>query len=74
MTHTKQNPIVRTSGEQTDWILCSLKDMDELEMFDRQAGHQYVPMDVYIDPGTINEHFHASAIRRRWARIHRTSS
>lgn len=40
----------------------------ELEKLDREAGHDYLPMDVYIDPRTINEHFRESSIRSRLIR------
>ena len=44
---------------------CPLKSESELEYLDRRAGHEYIPMDVYIDPNTIEEHFHAASIRNR---------
>jgi len=71
MTNTKQNSIISTSGDQTDW---PLKGEADLEKWDRQSGHQYVPMDVYVDPKTIKEHFQSSSISDRWTRIHRASS
>ena len=71
MAHTKQDP---AGNNQTDGGPCSLKGKSELESLDRQAGHQYLPMDVYIDPGTEEEHFHASSIRDRWMKIHQTTS
>ena len=39
----------------------------ELEELDRELGHDYVPMDLFIDQRTINEHFHESSIRSRLA-------
>jgi hypothetical protein len=59
---------------QIDQILCSAKGEAELESLDRRAGHQYIPMDVYITPGTMREHFQASSIRSRWIRMRQTSS
>ena len=50
------------------------KDESELENLDRQAGHQYLPMDVFVDSKTMDEHFHASSIRRRWTKTHQSSS
>ena len=44
---------------------CPLRSESELEYLDRRAGHEYIPMDVYIDPNTIEEHFHAASIRNR---------
>ena len=36
-----------------------------LEASDRQGRHEYVPMDVFVDPRTIKEHFLISTIRGR---------
>ena len=74
MTHTKQDSSIRIGKDQTDGVLSSLKDESELENLDRQAGHQYLPMDVYIDSKTVDEHFHAASIRRRWTKAHQTTS
>jgi len=68
MTNTKQNSVICTGMDQTDWVLDSFNGESEPEKLDRQSGHQYLPMDVYVDPGTIKEHFQASSIRNRWAR------
>lgn len=70
MAQTKQDSVGK---DQTDEVQRSLKGESELENLDRQAGHQYLPMDVYIEPGTEEEHFHVSSIRRRWTKIHRTT-
>ena len=71
MAQTKQDSVGK---DQTDEVQRSLKGESELENLDRQAGRQYLPMDVYIDPGTIEEHFHASSIRCRRTKIHQTAS
>jgi hypothetical protein len=70
MTSIKKMPIPGTHGSLTNWRLHSTEVEVELEKLDRRAGHQYVPMDVYLDPGTIDEHFHVSSICDRWARTH----
>jgi hypothetical protein len=71
MAHTEQD----TAGkDQSDGISGSFKGESELENLDRLAGHHYLPMDVYIEPGTEEEHFHASSIRRRWMKIHQGTS
>jgi hypothetical protein len=69
MTNRTQ-PITCTSRDQKDWALYSLEGEAELERLDRQAGHDYLPMDVYVDPRTVKEHFQDSSIRARWIRIH----
>lgn len=70
MTNTDQKAVVCTSGGRADWALYSRKGEAELEKLDLQAGCEYVPMDVYIDPGTIRKHFQAAPILDRWAGIH----
>jgi hypothetical protein len=63
-------PINFTSGDYKDWSLHSVEVEAELENLDRQAGHEYLPMDIYIDSATIKEHFGGSSIRSRWIEIH----
>jgi len=62
------------SGGLTDGALCSLKSEAELETLDRRAGHEYVPMDIFIDSRTMKEHFGGSSIRSRWSEIHRAAA
>ena len=50
---------------QEDQTLYSLETEAELEKFDRELDHDYVPMDIFIDPDTIKEHFRDSSIRAR---------
>ena len=71
MTQTKQDP---DGKGQAEGVLTSLKGVSELENIDHQAGHQYLPVDVYFAPGTMEEHFHASSIRCRCKKIHQTTS
>ena len=66
MTNSMRNTLTCTSGSHMKWTLLSLKDEAEAEKLDRQAGHDYVPMDVFVDPGTMKEHFLASSISTRW--------
>jgi hypothetical protein len=74
MTNIKQSLAICTSGDQADWTLYSPKVEVELEKLDCQTGHQYLPMDVYVDPKTIKEHFQASSIRDRLTRLQGASS
>ena len=69
MIDTMHNPIDCTSRDHTDWSLHSLEGEAELERLDREAGHNYLPMDVFVDPRTVKEHFQGSSIRARWRRI-----
>lgn len=74
MTSTSQNPVTCPSGAHTCWNLCSLKGEAELEKLDREAGHEYVPMDVFVDPRTMKEHFQGSSVRARWKDVHATAA
>ena len=67
MTKATQHSTLCTSICQTDWVCYSYRGKSELEKSDNQSAHQYIPMDVYVDPQTINEHFQASSIQNRWA-------
>ena len=71
MAHRKQDSVAK---DQADDVLNFRIGESELENLDRRAGHQYLPMDVYINPTTEEEHFHASSIRDRWMKIHQTTS
>ena len=73
MTSTTPKPTVNTAREHSEGDLWSLEVEAELEESDRQAGHEYLPMDVYVDRGTMQEHFQMSSIRTRWARAHPTA-
>jgi hypothetical protein len=74
MTNTVQNPSGCTSGDHKHWSPYSLEVEAELEKLDREAGHDYVPMDIFIDRWTMKEHFQDSSIRARWAGIHSAPS
>jgi len=43
----------------------SLKVEAELEKADCDAGHAYIPMDVFVDRATIRRHFQLDSIRVR---------
>ena len=70
MTDAMQNPIDCNGRDQNDWSLHSFEVEAELGKIDRQAGHDYVPMDVFVDPRTRKEHFQSSSIRSRWSKFH----
>lgn len=70
MTNTPQNPITCPSRGHKDLVLHTLEVEAKLEDLDRQEGHEYVPMDVFLDRRTIKEHFQSSSIRARWVRMH----
>lgn len=66
MTNTMQKPDTCSSEDQKDLSLDSLEVAAELERIDRQAGQEYLPMDVFINTRTMKEHFRYSSIRAQW--------
>ena len=74
ITNPKQIPAVRTCMYKTQGFFDSLKCEAKLEKLDRQSGHQYIPMDIYVDSTTIKEHFQALTICNRWARKYHPTS
>ena len=54
MTHITQNPITRSSNAHANRTAYSLEESEKL---DREENRDYLPMDVYIDPQTIKNHF-----------------
>ena len=70
MADTKQDP---PDNARTCQGSCPLKSESELEYQDRRAGHEYIPMDVYIDPNTMEEHFHAASISNRSLKVRKTT-
>ena len=70
MTNMVQKTVMCTSRAHENETLYSLKTEAEVEKLDREIGHDYVPMDVFIDPRTMKEHFQESPIRARLKEIH----
>ena len=66
MTSTMPSHTAFTSRRYVRGILYSLEG--ELERVDREAGHDYLPMDVFIDSQTIRRHFRESSVRDRLTR------
>ena len=58
--------------DHKQWSQSSLGVGAHLEKSDRQSGREYIPMNVFVDPGTLKEHFQNSSIRirARWTNIH----
>jgi hypothetical protein len=65
MTYTTQNPFTFSMRSHTKPILHFLEVKAKLEESDRLAGHEYVPMNVFIDATTIKQHFQVSSILAR---------
>lgn len=74
ISNTIQKPATRASSGREDLTLFTPEGKAELEMLDRQADHEYVPMDVFVDRETIRGHFQASSIRSRWTRTRRAAA
>jgi hypothetical protein len=65
--HTSQRSAIHDCIEQRQDRFDFLNDEATLETLDRQLGHQYIPMDIYVDSTTIKEHFQVSCIQARCA-------
>jgi hypothetical protein len=63
MTNTTQKAATCTRRVLAKRTLRLLEVEAELEDFDRRVGHEYVPMDVFIDPGTMKQHFQMASLR-----------
>jgi hypothetical protein len=68
---TNHHSEASTEGDQRDWSRHTLGEDAELEEADRRQGHDYVPMDLYVDNGDRREHFAAWAILERLRRVRR---
>lgn len=66
MTSSTRNAIASNSPASTDADLFYLAGGDESEKIDRSADRDYLPMDVFVDPGTMKKHFQESSINERW--------
>jgi len=63
MTNATQNSATCSRRVLAKRTLYSLEVEAELEESDRRLGHEYVPMDVFIDPSTMKQHFGVSSLR-----------
>lgn len=73
MTSNNDRAVSGTGGDQRDWSRHTLKDEEELEERDRREGHDYIPMDLYIDRAERHAHFSASVVLARLRRTGRSS-
>jgi hypothetical protein len=65
MTNAIQNPIAAICSERKAPTLYSCDRAAELLGADRHADREYLPMDVFVDPKTMRQHFQGSSIRAR---------
>jgi len=65
MTYAKQMHELCSGNDPGSLLFVPIAGGSEQEKSDRQVSHQYVPMDIYLDNKTIQEHFLISAIRKR---------
>ncbi|MDB4516581.1 hypothetical protein N9089_03185 [Crocinitomicaceae bacterium] len=61
MNYTTKITFIYTSGDNKDRAISSPKEDVEREWKNHNTGDQYLPMDIYIDPKTIKEHFQIAA-------------
>jgi hypothetical protein len=65
MASAKQVPVKCNCMDPASRLVVPVAGGFEQEKPARQANNQYIPMDVYLDNKTIQEHFLISAIRKR---------
>jgi hypothetical protein len=65
MIDTTQDPVTWTREHHTNRKLFSLDVEAELAESDHRLGHEYLPLDVFIDPITIKEHFRIASLCTR---------
>jgi hypothetical protein len=61
MTRITQNPITSNGKDHSKLPSYSLRE--ESGKSDREAGRDYVPMNVYIDPWTMRTRFQGLSIQ-----------
>jgi len=66
MTNTIQDSIAGTCSVRKDRTSYSLDGSAERERSEHQTGREYLPMDVFVDPKTIRQHFQGSSMRAAW--------
>ena len=74
MTRYRHSPVIFIDLTLIDRPACSLEAKAELEELDCELGHEYLPMDVFVDIDTMKEHFQVSPICDRWSRRHRKAA
>lgn len=57
MTHTELNHATVTSSDKTGRSINDIKGNIEPDSTNLQTDDDYLPMDIYVDPGTVKEHF-----------------
>mgnify|MGYP001814832040 CR=1 FL=1 len=61
MKNTIQNSFICTGGDKADRLRYLPEGKVEREGLNHKPDNEYIPMDIYVDPKTIKEHFHAAA-------------
>jgi len=74
MSNRAENVTAHSSGDYFDWTDFTLKEQADLERQDRRLGHEYIPMDIYVDLWGVIEHFQASSICPRRKASHPTDA
>lgn len=65
MIDTTPDPVTWTRRLHTKRKLFSLNVEAELAESDRRLGHEYLPLDVFVDPITIKQHFGIASLDTR---------
>ena len=62
MCNTSQKPDARANGGREGRALRAVKVKAELERIERRADHECIPMDIFVNPMTMREHFQYSSL------------
>ena len=65
MIDTTSHPVTSTRRLHINRELFSLNAEAELVESDRRLGHEYLPLDVFVDSLTIKQHFGIASLDTR---------
>jgi len=57
MTNTTHDPIAANRSEHKARTLYSLEGAAKLQRADCHAGREYLPMDIFVNPEAMKQHF-----------------
>ena len=60
------------SSVHADTALHHLEVEAELESADHRVGHEYLPMDIFVDARTVKQHFQIDSVCARISGYHPT--
>jgi hypothetical protein len=70
MNNARENRIAARYSERSACTLYQCDGNTAPQGADRQAGREYLPMDVFVDPKTMRQHFQSAWIRASLTGVH----